>query len=194
MKQKPEEEGYVAQIPEDCFLCHLDGEEAQNFNPKMFTLRRTTTVSINGSLSVEMNIIGESHIMRIFRDGVCVMVEILSCVDPRNKGLVCASHCFAQNPKPAVATRVFSTIAQIGETVKHTKRHTFEPVLPADPLLFNSLVFAFPGDLKPRTMLLFWVSQDYLGWSSLHEYEMEQGNISPLTSTTTVRLSGLENL
>lgn len=183
---------YIAQVPQDCFLCHLVGEEAKNFNPQIFTVVAEKTVDVAPDLVAKLHIIGESHIVQLFHKGQSVFVEILSCVDPRDKGLECASCSFAQKSSHVVCGERFGTFAQINQTTIPANRHAFEPVSPNGPPLFTqSLALEFPGELKPRTMLLLSVYKDHLVWSSLHEYESKE-RITPLTSSTVVWLDGLD--
>lgn len=185
------EKEYQEQSPRDCFLCHFLDEEVAQFNPKLFTLVRQTTVSISNVFAIEANIIGESHIIRLFKNGVPVFVELLSCVDPRDKGLQTdVVKSFAKSRSHHSFGGKHYTAAEIGKPILPSKRQSVEPSYKDGELLFE-IFYKFPGILAPRTVVCCWLTPSgLLSWGSLHEYPIVPNFelIEPLVSETLVDL------
>lgn len=192
---KKEDLEYQEQSPRDCFLCHFLPQEVAVFDPKLFTLVRQTKVDITDELAIEVSIIGESHIVRLLKNGIPIFAELLSCVDPRERGLrgnMVLS--FSKNSEPFAVNGFVHTTAEIKKPILEKYRKQVEPSFQMKEQVSSlELEHPFPGPLSPRTMVRVWVNQEFIVWGSLHEYPIAPNFdlIEPLISTTIVNIKKL---
>ena len=192
---KKEDLEYQEQSPRDCFLCHFLPQEVAVFDPGLFTLVRQTKMDITNELAIEVSIIGESHIVRLFKNGKPLFAELLSCVDPHERGLrgnMVLS--FSKTANHFAVNGFVYTTAEIKKPVLEKHRKETEPSFQMKNVSCSlELEHPFPGPLSPRTMVRVWVNQEFIVWGSLHEYPIVPNFdlIEPLVSTTIVGIKKL---
>lgn len=187
---------FVAQKATDCWLCHFHKEEAEKFNPFLFDIRIKARSKLTEEIILSTLIIGESHIFMAEVKGKIVFVELLSCVNPQEKGIIAGKILSLSNGNAIILSNGINSCAGIQEIVEPASRNLFEPENETGkPVKDLWIEYVFPGATTPRTVIKVWLEKNTVIVGTLHEYEtLDQQRIQPLTSTTKVDIGWLLNL
>ena len=143
---------------------------------------REAIVSLSEKLEVHFVIIGESHSIRVLREGKVVLHEILACIELPAEGLQVFNK-FEGSPEFTFSREGYSVeVSQVPELNRGLLLEVDESILVRFPPVHGQ---------TPETLIGWKVEDDKLTWRTLHTYPNEHDIVSVLT-VSDVHLQNLE--
>ncbi len=185
----------LVQDPGDCVYAVFVGDGCQTFDPLALTVIRKASLPCGDNFTFEFAIIGESHYVEFSDgDGTPIFVEMLACVNLEELGF--EADMLNQDVCSPQVLEFGSEKARVNTQTEFTYGHEL-PAWVENPSPWSELFiggasarlsFAFPGELRPRTIVEVKVHQTDFGAvaamiTTLHEYVVD-GRLMRLATQT----------
>jgi hypothetical protein len=180
---------YVEQQARDTTYAVFCEKEAKTFDSGKLRVIKRGYIDIRSSIHIEAAIIGESHFVRIKKNGRLILVEMLACVDLERIGFIPSlSQTLKWNPEGFTSVWQDPNFSLKGK-VKVLLPRKQKTRLPKEARKMIHLLELFPGPKSPATEVGISVEGTNVLISTIHEYVLEDGRIEPIITQTNIDLS-----